>query len=431
MIRITASLSAIIVLLILMMSPKVGMSQASLDTYIQNALERNANLQNYHIEGEISSLETQKLKTQYEKPQWALTGDYLLAPFFFNKGQVVAITANPATKAIGYDAGITNGGLYSAQINVNYPVFTQKLSRPLVKQQELVRENLSIQARQTEAGIRHQITTDYVNAFLLQQQMDFVGELKTSLQEQSSFVRKLADRGIMRITDLELLNLEIHNQDLQLQDLQGQFRQAMLTLRSDAGVMDTTLTRLPAVDLRLNNATDRSVFLESYRLDSLSADNDQAIFETRYTPQVNVFANGGINAVELNNIYRKVGISAGIHVSWLINDGGQRDINAQQNELRRLMAGNQATFSDLQIRNNRQNYQLLLEQNRRNVALFEEQLNGYEQLLTSYKQELALGQISVVDYLNVVRIYRGLQQQKIAMQTQLLLIINELNYWNN
>ncbi|MCB0559779.1 MAG: hypothetical protein KDD09_12595, partial [Phaeodactylibacter sp.] len=74
---------------------------------------------------------------------------------------------------------------------------------------------------------------------------------------------------------------------------------------------------------------------------------------------------------------------------------------------------------------------LLLQQNRQNIGLLDTQLAGYRQLLATYKQEFALGQLSVIDYLNVWRDYIGLQHQKILQEIQLLLIINEINYWNN
>lgn len=418
-------------LVVVLSNGRTGYAQTSLDAYLEQALAGNADLQNFKLQREVSTLEIQKIKAQYESPQWSLTGDYLLAPFFFNNGQVAAITANPDARAIGYDAGVTNGGWYSGQVNVNYPIFTRGISQPLAQQQDLERMSLNVQARQLEAALKRQITADYLNAYLIQQQKDFTGQVKTGLLEQREFVRKLAGRGIMRVTGLELLNLEIQNQDFQLENLSAQFRQALITLRNDAGIADTASARLEAVELSLTDAAERSLFLEPYRLDSLNALNGQAAFEARYFPQVNLFANAGVNAVELNNIYRKVGFSAGLHVSWLFQDGGQRDINAQQNELRQLNARNQTEFSSRQIQNNRLNNGLLLQQNRQNIGLLDTQLAGYRQLLATYKQEFALGQLSVIDYLNVWRDYVGLQHQKILQEIQLLLIINEINYWNN
>lgn len=428
---IKTSVLPVFILAYLLFSNSQLTAQTTLDYYLEQAAKRSPILQDYIYQQEVSGLEIQKIKNQFEKPQWGVIGDYLLAPFFFNNGNAVAITATPDANAFGYDAGISNGGLYSGQGNVNYQLYTDKSSRPLIQQQELSQLRLKNQSRLFQADLKRRITTDFINAYLVLQQMDYVRRVKEQLIEQKEFVRKLADRGLIRITDIELLSLEIKNMDYQLSNLNTQYRQSLQTLNTDAGIVDTSMVRLEAVALDTDMAKKASIFLEQFLLDSLAAINDQAVFETRYLPQVNVFANGGINAVELNNIYRKVGVSAGIHFSWLIKDGGQRDINAQQNEIRKLNARQQSEFYNNQIQNNRLNYALVLQQSQQNIKQLDSQLEGYEKLIATYRQEFALGQLSVIDYLNVVRTYTGLQQQKAQLETQLMLIINEINYWNN
>ena len=67
-----------------------------------------------------------KPKTQHSR---IITGDYLFAPYFNNNGNL--ITTNPDPNAIGYDVGITNGGLYSALINVDKNIFNGHLLNAL------------------------------------------------------------------------------------------------------------------------------------------------------------------------------------------------------------------------------------------------------------------------------------------------------------
>lgn len=406
-------------------------AQTNLEYYLREAEVRSPFLQDFTLQQEIANLEIRKVRTQFEKPQWTVTGDYLLAPYFFNNGRVVAITSTPDAGAFGYDVGVSNGGLYSGQVNVNYQLFTERQSQPLIQQQEMAQLGWRNQSRLLQVDLKRRITSDYLNAYLLQQQMDYILQVKDRLSKQREFVRKLADRGIMKITDLELLSLEIKNQDFLFNAMGIQYRQAVMQLNTDAGIADTSIIRLDSMSLDISQINDQSVFLEQFRIDSLSAENDQAVFETRYVPQVGIFANGGLNAVELNNIYRKVGLSAGIRVSWLFRDGGQRDINAQQNEIRKMTAQNQRQFMQSQIANNRMNNALILQQSRQNIEVLNTQLEGYEKTMTSFRQEFALGQLSVIDYLNVLRTYAQLQQQKAQLEVQLLFIINEINYWNN
>lgn len=406
-------------------------AQNNLEYYLLQASRRNALLQNIGFQQEIVSLEIQKIQNQYQKPQWSLTGDYLLAPYFSNRGKAFAITSNPDAQAVGYDVGITNGGLYAGQLNVNMPLFTRRQRQPQLQQQHLLQQGLNNQYKLQQADLRRRITTDYLSAYLLQQQMDYTSELKERLLAQRDFVRQLTDRGIMRVTDLQLLTLEIKNQDYQWNTLEIQFRQAMQVLNNDAGIVDTSAVRLARVSLPQVVSGTTSLFLVQYELDSLSADIDQAVFETRYLPQVNVFANGGFNAIELNHIYRKVGVSAGIHFSWLLGDGGQRKLTAQQNKIRQLNARTQAQFARNQMNNARKNYAVILREKQQNLQLLNAQLENYQALLTSFRKEFAAGQLSVIDYLNVLRTYADLQQQKAQAETALLFIVNEINYWNH
>ena len=88
---------------------------------------------------------------------------------------------------------------------------------------------------------------------------------------------------------------------------------------------------IDSVNLDLTMKSDTSGFLKQYYLDSLSSSAQQNVFETKYLPQIKLFFNTGLNAVEIDNIQRRFGLSAGISLSVPILDGGQRDITRQQN----------------------------------------------------------------------------------------------------
>ena len=80
------------------------------------SLIENNNLQQFfQIQNEI-------ITAQNKKPQISFTADYLFVPTFFSNGRVISVTANPSPKAFGYDAALTNGGLYAAQINLAVPL---------------------------------------------------------------------------------------------------------------------------------------------------------------------------------------------------------------------------------------------------------------------------------------------------------------------
>lgn len=409
-------------------TPAVG--QTDLGYYLAAAVERSPLVTDFANQAKITTLEGQKLKAQLTRPRWFASADYLFAPYFADRGRFFAVTPTPDPKAIGYDAGITNGGLISGQLNVEYQLLTGQRLSPLLRQQELLRQTIDNQSSLFLADQQRGVTNAYLQAYLLQSRLDFNDSLRVMLTEKRELVRKLADRGVMRVTDLELLNLEIRNTDYLHNELLLQLRGALLSLNNLAGVTDTATLRLAEVFLpEMKKSTGGgSLFVAQYRLDSLAATNDQAVFEADYLPQLTAFANGGLNAVDLNNIYRKVGVSAGLRFTWLLEDGGRRDLNRQQNVLRRKTAAAYASFTTDQLQNYRLANNQLLIRTETSIDLLTRQLSDYDRLLLSYRTEFAKGQLSVIDYLNVVRSYAELGQQLIEKKIDRQLLLNEANY---
>ncbi|WP_238752394.1 TolC family protein [Neolewinella maritima] len=406
-------------------------AQATLTDYLDQARLNSPQLTDYRNQQRIAELEIERIGVDYRKPKISLTGDVLFAPYLFNNRRVFSVSNAPTASAIGYDAGVTNGGLYAALIGADYRLFTERLSAPEIDQQLLARSMADNQVRLSGLDLERQVTANYLSALLVQEQLRYQRELLDRLADQRELVRKLADRGVMRVTDLELLNLEVGRQRYLIADLELQYRQALQTLNATVGSSDTGAVSLLLPRLDTVTVPNSSAFTEAYRLDSLRAANDQALFATRYLPQVSTFANGGVNAVSLNNIQRKVGVSAGLRLSWLLLDGGQRGINRQENEIRRQTAARYADFTQQQQLNYRDTGVRLLARYADNLALLDRQLDDYERVLATYRREFAMGQLGVIEYLNVIRSYADLQQQRNQLTVQRLQTLNELNYWNH
>ena len=408
-----------------------GRAQSTLADYLATARQSSPQLTDYQNQSRLAELEIARIRAGYDKPRVSVTGDVVFAPYLFNNRRLFSVSDAPAQTAVGYDVGVTNGGLYAALLNVDYQLFSNRLSTPLVQQQLLAQRTADNQLRVNQLDLQRQVTLDYLTALQLQEQIRYNRAIVDRLTEQHELVRRLADRGVMRITDLQLLNLEIGKQGYLIADLALQYRQALQTLRATVGSSDTTQVELSMPQMELALAVPSSVFSETYRLDSLNAANDQLRFETQYLPQVSAFANGGLNAVTVQNIQRKLGVSAGVHLSWVLYDGGQRNLNAQQNEIRRQTAARYAEFTRQQLENYRTNGAALLQTFTANQALLDRQLQDYDRVLNTYRKEFAMGQVSVVDYLTVIRSLADLQQQRNQLTVQRLLTINEINYWNH
>jgi outer membrane protein TolC len=145
---------------------------------------------------------------------------------------------------------------------------------------------------------------------------------------------------------------------------------------------------------------------------------------------VDLFFNTGLNAVEVNNIQRKFGISAGINFSLPILDGGQKDITRQQSIIEEKTLGDYKNFMAQDVFLQRKNTLERISSLKNNLNDLEEQLKDYNNLLDISKKQLREGNLSMIEYLTLLRNYIDLQRKHITTMISYQLEINNYNYWN-
>jgi len=172
-----------------------------------------------------------------------------------------------------------------------------------------------------------------------------------------------------------------------------------------------------------------SSFLTSYKLDSLNIISDQSINELKYKPQVNFFANAGLNAVYIPT-YNRLGFCAGITFSWNIYDGNQKNIEREKSKLNlQTLVFEKNNFLTQQDINKTKILNQIHSLNQR-ILLAEEQIILYSKLLDVYSKELTQGEMSVMDYKNLLKDITAKKQQSLLMKIEEQQLINSYNYWN-
>ena len=71
-----------------------------------------------------------------------------------------------------------------------------------------------------------------------------------------------------------------------------------------------------------------------------------------------------------------------------------------------------------------------LARNNERKQILENQLNEYDEILSEYARKLAVGQVSVLDYLMVLRNKISVERDRLLLDTNRKLIITAYNYWN-
>jgi outer membrane protein TolC len=403
--------------------------QYNLDYFVNKAFSNSQVLKDYQNLGQINNLQFQFDEAQNSAFQISLTANYLFAPYFNNNGKL--LSTNPDPNAIGYDASITNGGLYSTQINFEKNIFNGGLMNALKLQRSTLNKSYENRSVEEKHVLKKDITDQYLSALQNQLLLGLSTDIVNNLKDQLSITGKQVQNGYAKAQDYLLLKVEFTTQQINLNEARQNYKNSLMQLNALCGIKDTSIVRIDSVNLMQNELREGSSnFLRKYFLDSLSTAYQQDLFETKYQPQVDLFFNAGLNAVELDNIQRKLGISAGINFSLPLLDGGQRDITRQQNTIAERTLGDYKNYLSRNIFIQRKNTTEKISTLKNNLTKMESQLKDYNNLLDISRNQLEEGNMSMIDYLSLFRNYFDLEKKHITTLINYQMEINNYNYWN-
>jgi outer membrane protein TolC len=398
--------------------------------FIEEGLKNNpAIAENYNLQ-QFFKIQNDIITAQNKRPQVNFTGDYLFAPFFFNNGRVISITPNPSPKAYGYNAGITNGGLYAAQLNAAVPLFNTALIKPLYQQNKIQGDISAYSRKQLEQDLKKSIIDQYIFTFQFQQQTTYLQKIIDQLETRKPYVAAMIKQGLLQQNDYLLLDIQQTTSRNDLLQLQYAYTNGLAILKNLAAVSDTAFFNLADPVIVLQPAPAEFYYVQKFRLDSLNLAAQQNVFNIKYKTQVSAFASSGINAVDINNLHHNIGLSAGLHVAVPIYDGKQKKLNERQNEV--LLTNLQAykTNAALLQQNNIRNSQQQILQWQQTISLLDEQIKKQELLVDIIKDKVVKGQVTVMDYINALQDYAITQKSRAIAVTNVLLYTNQYNYYN-
>ena len=404
--------------------------QTHLMQYVDSARVNNPQIIRIQKQIKILELGKRSIKALYQAPKGYLSSDINLVPYFNNNGNI--FTTNPLPDAIGYDIGITNGGLYSALMNVDIPVFSGKPTQNVLLWQDQKIEGLKIVLKNLDYNLNRQITNLYFTTLGIQ--MSFVTQQESVrlLSEEVKIMAQLTRKGLYRLVDYELLKTTLSSDSIKLQNLANAYRLQLLQLRSVCGISDSTF-RLLSMDKIKMTAPVKAVssFVAPYVNDSLTAIAQNRVFNNRYLPKVMFYSNAGLNGVSLNGLERKLGLSAGIRLTYTLFDGRQREINKEQSLVRIDQAQSLKRIKFKDIRIQRTTLLKSIAEVKANLQKQEKLKQNYENLIALYKVEVQKGQVPITGFLMALRNYNNLKLLYGLQEIKLYKLINEYNYWNH
>ena len=410
-----------LVVLVMILISFNGFSQTSLDYYLKAARENNPTIKENLALDEKAGIQQNIINSEYQKPKLYATGNIYYPPLIPNKDD---------PNAIGYEAAITNGGLYSALLNVQQPLFNKSIRETLSEQAKISGESGVDKAKLTLHQLEKDVIDQYIVSYQSLNQMTFVNILKEQLIKQKVVVETFAVNGIYKKSDILLIDIEIQNQTTELSNLQAIYNRNIFALNDLCGLNRDANVQLSAPQIALKDDGAPSRFLEKFRLDSIQEVFNLQVTNLKYKPQVNIYGNTGLIAKEMDGIQRKFGLGLGMTLAIPLYDGHQKDYTKQQTDIN-LRVINNYRQSFLVQKSNRQMAilsDLNILENKINVVRLK--LKNYDKLIDLYKTELQTGELQIVNYMNTIRSYTIAQYDLTIGETKRMLIINENNYYN-
>jgi len=405
----------------------------SLSDYVEAAKQYSPLLHDYRNQLQIEQAELRRLKALYTRSRLELNGDYLFVPVLAKDGGQTSFrwNAQDATDYYGYDLGESSGHLH-AGATWTQPLLGHSSYKVAQEQSRINMDMARNHIRLEENQLERAVTEQYLLCLLDQTQIAFADSIDALLKRQTSLVRQLARNGLARQSDLYLLAIERKaNAELRLSSRQS-YHTHLMDLNLLCGIDDTTDVALADIGLHPGLPLDRgSLFTEQYRLDSLNTAASLRSFNLQYKPRLDLFVDGGMQTGSFSQWYRHFGWSAGLTFTWTLFDGRQKRWKERQAELQQQSIRIYRDHAEYQRSMRlRQCLSELEKYDRRNKALTE-QLAGYERVLSDYTQEVEAGQVSVLDYLTVLRNKIQTERDALLMRTNRQLVIAAYNYWNH
>ena len=402
------------IILFLFLVSGICVNAQSLDFYIQKGLENSPLLKDFSNQLLSGKLDSLLIQSSY-KPL---------------VNQVSQVLYAPAGKNIGYDEAITNGGNYSALINVVQPLFTKKKKDSQFSEVLLANKTIEVNARITETELKQGITSQYLTTYADYAQIQFNESTLNLLKNEQSLLKSLADQGIYAQTDLMNLSISLTTQKIAIRQAFIQYKNSLAILNFICGINDTLTVILNKPELTIRNQfnINNSPAMMKFKIDSLKNVNSKLIIDLNYRPKLSAFADAGFMAILPQNIPHNFGTSFGVNFSLPVYDGKQRKLQYEKTSLAENSRLDYQTFYTSQYKQQINQLTEQLKLTDELILSIKNQLSEQEKLIALYKMEIEKGLVRFPDFLNTVNNYTQTKNSLTVSEMNRLQIINQMNY---
>ncbi len=424
--------SAITLLLTAVNLLGLNAQERNIDFYLERAKVSSPLIYQAQSDKKIVSLDLQQVNRILFKPEINVVSGFTFSPIVSRDENLAGfhLVSDGASDYFGYDLALTDGGHYQALVSLSQPLLSGSKYKVYVEQADnsarINENNIVLTIHELEQVVGYQ----YLNCIRSYREARNSLSLMTDLEEQYGLLRKLVEQGIYKQTDLMLLRMEMDNFGMEYKTFLDEYKSNLYDLNLICGITDTMAVELQDLDLRLNpGSSEKSGFLTGFKLDSLGILYEQAVSELKYKPQVNLLTDAGLDAAYLPSP-RRLGVSAGLSLTWNIFDGHQRDIQREKSavNLQTLEFRKNHFMTQNEICRNKVLGQISSVKER--ILLTEEKSDRYEILKEAYLKELGIGEASVMDIKNLLKDIAACRKELLQLRMEEQFLINNYRYLN-
>jgi len=406
--------------------------QRDLNYYLEEAQLNSPLLQKNKNNSRIIDLDLLQTERILKNPVINLESNLLFAPIITHttNSNRLDLVSNGSDNYTGYDLAISNGGQYQAFLTLKQPLLGKSNLKVYTQKSDISKKQNNNSTSLTIHEIEQLVSYQYILCIKSNVQIKNEKQLIAQLNDQLNVMQKLVNSAVYKQTDLLLLQIEKQNLEISNKAFEDDYKSNLYDLNLLCGIKDSSRVDIQESYLQMRpEISSQSMFLTSYKLDSLGIMADQSISELKYKPQLNLFANAGLNAVYIPTLNR-LGFSAGLTFSWNLYDGNQRKLEREKSNvtINTLQFEKSHFITQLEINKNKIKSQINSLNER--TVLIENQLKQYEKLYDAYQNELKQGLISVMDFKNLMKDITTKKQDFLLLKMEKQLLVNSYNYWN-
>jgi hypothetical protein len=410
----------------------ISAQERDLAYYLEHAKLNSPLINQAMNDNKIVNLDLQQINRILTNPEINFISGVTLSPIIShdNGTNRFHLASEDAVDYTGHDLAITDGGNYQALVSVKQPLLSGSKYKVYENKadvsQRINSNNISLTIRELEQVVGYQ----YILCLKARQQADNNLELRNELNNQVQVMKTLVENAVYKQTDLMILQIEAQNYEAEYVAGMAEYKASLADLNQVCGIGDTTVVRLADISFDLTpESAGKSNFLTSYKLDSLNIIADLAISELKYKPQLDLFADAGLNAAYLPYL-KRTGLSTGFTLTWNLFDGHQRQIQKEKSVIDiQSIEFEKQNFMTV----NKINRQKILDQIsalEQRISLTERQSAQYDRLYEVFSDELSIGEVSVMDFKNLVKDIALKKQEILQLRLGKQLLINSYNYLN-